>query len=289
MNNEPDRANEQGEINRMKRFAQSILALAAFSAVLAVPAAALAQAQSKEQQACINSLNKGMYKVSGTQGKITVGCITAFAKGSNSDAFACYDFSSKVETARLANCTAQSTKCPSPPGFGPTDCLAGNNISEAEGKNLAEEIFGAVTSPSVASCETDLAKCKCQARALKASYRLLSARLKTFNACKKNGLKHPEAPYVSSTDLETCLNVDPNQVIDSAIVKLQVAVAVGCTGVASPFDAGACAGLTGVSLIDCLEDRTRCRACNTIAYSDNLGTACDGYDDGILNSSCPVD
>ena len=48
---------------------------------LVAPDDALAQVQSKDQQKCINALNKGLAKVSGAQGKANLKCIQNFGKG----------------------------------------------------------------------------------------------------------------------------------------------------------------------------------------------------------------
>jgi hypothetical protein len=262
---------------------QSVLA---FVAVLALPSLAFAQAQTSEQQTCINLLNKGMNKVAGVQAKAVAGCVADVAKGESSNAFDCYDFQPKVETARLANCTAQSEKCTMAPSFGPTNCTAGNDGAQNSVEKLAQDLYS-FGPESIAQCEADAAKCKCQAKVWKATYKLLDTRIKTFNGCKKSGLKDADTPFTASTDIENCIFVDPKSQIDGAKTKLGATIDKSCTGIASPFDSGACAGLTGTSLRDCFDGRTRCRLCRMVVVADNLDSnLCDPFDDGILNSSC---
>jgi hypothetical protein len=253
---------------------------------------AFAEVQDKEQQKCINSLNKGMAKVSKTQLKADTKCISDFAKGKNASAQGCYLSSTKVTTAQDKNCDAATKKCTTAPTLGPTGCGDVNNYSEYNGSEFASDVLNQVNPDNgVTLCESDKPGCKCQAAALKSATKLYSTYQKVFNTCKKKGLKDKTAPFDDITDIEACLSGDPKNKISKAAAKLTSAIGKKCVdaGVATPFALGDCAGLSGALLASCLETEVRCRVCITALGSDNLTLNCDLYDEGSVEGSCNDD
>lgn len=267
----------------MKR---TITAAALVAAVL-LHATAFAQEQDKDQQKCINALNKGMAKVAGAQLKAVSKCTADFAKGKNMDAPACYNASTKVDGAQSKNCTAETTKCTTPPDFGSSSCNSVNGVSEYNGIRFAEDLFGDIfPNAGITMCAADKPGCKCQASVVKASSKLYATRIKTYNKCKKDGLKNKTLPFTMVNQMDECLALDPKNKIDKAETKLGGSITKKCAGVTTPFAAGECASLTGAMLAECLEDRVRCRVCLTAQASDNLGIDCDNFDNGSDDLSC---
>lgn len=264
------------------------IAAAALVAAVLLHATAFAQEQDKDQQKCINALNKGMAKVAGAQLKAVSKCTADFAKGKNMDAPACYNASTKVDGAQSKNCTAETTKCTTPPDFGSSGCNSVNGVSEYNGSRFADDLFGEVDpNAGITLCAGDKPGCKCQARITKASIKLYSVSIKSYNKCAKKRLKDP--PAVMVLDLHPCVPpyLDPDTF--KAELKLDDIVNNKCVGVVTPFAAGECSSLTGASLAECIRDRVRCRVCLTIEASDNLGIDCDDFDNGSVDLSCVDD
>ncbi len=262
------------------------------SAVLA-SGTAFAVVQDKAQQKCINTLNKGMLKVTKAQLKADGKCIKDFANGKNMDADTCYNTNTKVDDAQAKLCEEQTKKCTTVPTLGPTGCGTINNYAEYNGSEFASEILNDANPDSgIVLCATSKPACKCQTAVLKSASKLLSTIQKEFNGCKKNGLKNKTTPFDDVTDLNACLGADPKNKISKELTKLNTAITKKCTdkGVAVPFALGDCMGLTGMALGTCLEREARCAACIIAVASDDLTLDCDAFDDANdENNSCNDD
>lgn len=248
---------------------------------------AFAVPQDKDQQKCINAMNKGMNKIASAQLKANGKCISDFAKGKNMSASACYQSPAKVTAAQTKNTEADTKKCTVMPTFGPTGAGSINNYSEYHAHEMADDLLGSPPDSGVAICATSKPHCKCQSKVLKASTKLYSTSQKVFNKCKKAGLKNKTAPYDDAADLSDCLGQDPKNKIAKALTKLDGAISKSCpVEVTNPFP-GNCTGLTGTALGDCVEVQVRCHVCITLQGGDNLPVDCDLYDDGNGgNGSC---
>lgn len=256
-------------------------------AAMLVHASAFAQEQDKDQQKCINTLNKGMAKVAGAQLKAVSKCTSDFAKNKNMDAPACYNTSTKVDGAQTKNCTAETKKCTTPPDFGSSSCNVVNGVSEYNGSRFADDLFGeSDPNAGITLCAADKPGCKCQAAATKASGKLYSTRIKTYNKCKKAGLQGKTMLFTMVSQMDECLALDPKGKIGKAETKLGASITKKCNGVTTPFGAGECASLTGAALSDCIAERVLCRVCLTAQSSDGLSIDCDNLDNGSDDLSC---
>jgi hypothetical protein len=251
-------------------------------------ASAFGATQDKDQQKCINALNKGMNKIASAQLKANAKCISDFSKAKNMSASSCYASPQKVTDAMTKNTAAEAKKCTVPPTLGPTGAGSVNNYSSFNAHEMADDLLGPIPDNGVALCATSKEGCKCQAKAIKASNKLYSTSQKVFNKCKKSGLKDKTAPFDDVTDLNACLGADPKNKISKALTKLGDAITKKCpVTVTNPFPTGDCNGETGAALADCIDERVRCHVCITLLGSDDLTVDCDAYDDGNNeNGSC---
>jgi len=254
--------------------------------------------QSKEQQGCINFLNKGFVKMSATHFKAFAKCTLAYAKDQTAqDPAVCVENSEKVNALYEKMIDAEASKCAMPPTIGPTS--AGDELGGvlAQTYYLVGELVGTPFATNLVKC-SDIPVddgCKCQNTVLKTSAKLLDFYLKSFNKCTKSGLKATGAEQiVDSAGLLACLTdpakLDPKTKLPKLIEKSKSAIAKGCSAaVTNPlpnsFD---CGGKTGDALATCLDAQARCYACHLLNGADNIYpyASCDTFDDGAENSSC---
>ncbi|HYC01220.1 MAG TPA: hypothetical protein VEC57_18950 [Candidatus Limnocylindrales bacterium] len=261
------------------------LALATMLGVAMIHGSAFAQEQSKDQQQCINAMNKGMAKVARAYNKAFSKCVTARASGEPQDIFACAGNDAKLVSAQGKNLDQQDKHCAQTPDFGFTSAGNVNSRTEFEAANFAGDVFG--SNSGVTLCGTDAAGCKCQAKVFKSATRLYKAHLKAFNKCKKQGLKDSGAAFDDAADVATCVSQDRKSKLAKSAGKIGTTVEKKCGGVATPFSEGSCDGLTGGPLADCLQAQVRCHVCLTETIGDNLSFDCDTFDDGNgKNGSC---
>ena len=177
---------------------------------------------------------------------------------------------------------------------------AANRSAIDEELALATDVFGPSLNAVLVSCATDPAACACQSKVAKRVDKLASTKLKTFLKCKKLALKVGKPPFsagaATALELEACLSdagtaesvaADAKQKVAKAIGKLKDDIAKRCSPLSQPLFPGACLGLDGDVLGDCLDQRVECRVCRVINAVDGLAVDCDLFDDGASNGSCP--
>jgi hypothetical protein len=261
----------------------SILASTLAAAILC-HGSAIAQVQTKEQQACINGLNSSMAKFSGLTAKIFSSCTTDQAKGNTPSAESCALTDGKLPTFTTKNCEAHDAKCNATPSFGYSSCSYVSVQAPYGIIQFWRTLFGSAA--GVTACDADKVGCNCQSKVLKTGLKVLSTYLKTYNACKKSGLAS-ETPITSTAALTNCYGFDPKESVQKALTKLGDAILGSCDEVAVPFSQGQCSGLNGASLHMCVYRVAICNSCLTISASDNLGVDCDLVDDNDTgNDSC---
>ena len=246
--------------------------------------------QDKDQQRCINAMNKGMAKTAGLQLKANTKCISDFAKGNNLSASGCYAAPAKVAESEQKTCEQEARKCTTPPTLGPTGCSDINSQSDYEAHELADDLLGAVPDAGVTLCETDASGCKCQSKIFKAAAKLYSAIQKQFNTCKKQSLRS-DSPLSEPDALNNCLGFSPEDKASKATERLLAVITKSCSETAMPFAAGDCASLTGAALHQCVAGRVRCHVCINAQTADNFGGPldCDNYDNDGQMGNCSND
>ncbi len=285
--------------------------IAATAVALSV-ATPMTAAISKDQQNCINKLNKDGSKVALKQGKENSGCIKNAGKGKlpvmqNADQCLVADAKLKVSKASVKTEEDFTARCAAdPPAFGlPAATAAAAAINDAatdQSRALVTDIFGGSLSAAIIPCDTDKDACKCQQAVSKSYEKLAATKVKQFVKCKKDALKEGATPApagaMSASDIAQCVDDagtpgsiagDGKDKIQKKIDKLGKDIAKKCSAVdtAAAFP-GLCQGLIGDDLRDCVDRRVECRVCLTIATMDDLAVDCDLFDDGSANGSCGV-
>jgi hypothetical protein len=264
------------------------LTIHTFALTCLIAGPALAQEQSKGQQACIVGMNKAARGVAKAQSKEIASCIKKAASSelSGSAVLSCMtaDLSGRVGKAKLKTTAVVSGKCATTPDFGYTDATTVNEAAVEQEVSLLEAILGDV-STSIIERATDSAGAKCQASVQKSYEKILQAQIRQFESCKKAGLK--SATITSQAMLADCLDTilsDPKAKIGGAVVKLADTIAKSCTGVnmAVAFP-GEC---SSPGFADCAKAKALCQSCLLLNTADDTGVFCDMFDNGTADASC---
>ena len=256
--------------------------------------------QDKDQQKCIVGLNKNMAKVAKTQGKEICACIKDGSKGKlvgSIEDCTTADAKGKVAKARAKTLSKAGSDCTTPPDFGPSDPNAVNQAAITKELVLIHDLFGSDLDLAIVDSGNDGAKC--QQGAAKQVKKCQDAKLKAFNACKKDGLKGTtdptkvpdpnSTPFDGPSDLESCMGFDPKGKIDKACnVKLLDTLGKSCTSLdlAALFPGDCSTAANTTALKDCLDRLVECAVCRALNQADGLNRDCDLFDDGLTNDSC---
>lgn len=269
--------------------------LLAISFCLAVAVAAPAQEQNKDQQKCINKLNKNGAKVAQAQGKENQACLKSAGKnalvGTAQD---CLTADTKQKVTKKRNKTVEDDGkfCGEAPDFGYTGALQTNNAAVQGELDLVADLFGAPLDAAVIDCGADKSGCVCQQKVLKNAEKLAATKLKEFLKCKKTALK---GGATSASALEECvadagtagsIAADTKSKIAKKKEKLEDDILGKCAGVSGAFP-GVCGLQAGTALATCVDAQVECRVCQTINETDGLSVNCDLFDDDDDgNQSC---
>ena len=228
-------------------FVFSSFVMSVLTAAYAPPAFSLTNDQAK----CVNGINKAGAKVAATQGKENSTCVKDAASG-NTDACVVADSKDKVSGAEAKTVDAQA-KCMGSPPFGFTSANAANTAAITEELALLSGIYG---SPVHGAMLTDHDGATCQASVTKAYEKLASTRLKSFNGCKKEGIKFG-GTINSATGLQVCMSgaqaADPKLKVAGALTKLGDTVTGKCanTALATAFPGCSASAGSAATLTSC--------------------------------------
>jgi len=283
-----------------------MLRRAALAAVLLALAPGIGRAAlDKDQQACLNALNKDAAKLAAAQGKANSACVKSAGKGklpTGQSADQCLGADSKGKIAKVKDTIGMdyTDRCAGdlPPIGLPSGTVAAvvAGVAVDQSLNLLADVFGASLATGAIDCATDKGGCGCQQAVSKAYEKLAATKFKAFVGCKKAVLK---GGATTAGQIEDCVN---NVLVEGSIAadsKLKIAKAIGklgdaitkkCTGVSTALALpGLCAGKSGDALRDCIDQRVECRVCLAIKGIDGLAVDCDTFDDGQVNLSCPYE
>lgn len=288
--------------------ARACLAAGTLLALLALPHGQVwAQAQSKEQQNCINQINKNFAKVVKAQGKNISACISAGSKGQleNETIEACMtaDDSGKVDKAARKTLTKETKKCLDAPeqlpDFGFVGAALANQVAIEKELALMHAIFGSdLDDPNkgIHPASRNRNTAYCQLDVAKAAQKCLGAKLKVFNGCKKAALKDKVEPAVESAQQlqDKCLGSGPDPMPDpkgriakACQDKLGDTITKKCIDKKGVDLARAFSGFDpNDNLLDYIDHRVECQVCLALNAADGLDRDCDLFDDGLANSSC---
>jgi cysteine-rich repeat protein len=255
---------------------------------------------SKDDQKCVNEINKNVAKVVKAQGGDIKDCIKNGAKGKlggqSIEECITSDPKGKVQKATGGLTSKVGSKCAGPPAFPPIDPAdtAGINARAIQKDlSLIHWIFGTDLDAVILNAEKDKNGSKCQQALVKDVLKCQDTKLKAYNECKKNKLKGKDtSPAMGADELELeCLHdattggiPDGKGKLDAACVtKLDDDIAKKCGG-QDPDELFP--GCAGEELRTCLDQKIECEVCLLLDAIDGLYRSCDEFDDGVRNGSC---
>jgi glycerophosphoryl diester phosphodiesterase len=268
------------------------------------------QLESKDQQSCINELNKGLAKVAKTQGKDIGKCIKDGSKGKlegqSIEECITADNKGKVAKAKQKTISKASPLCGVPPDFGPSDPNTVNQVAVEKELSLIHEVFGSDLDAATAiiSAADNKDGSKCQQGVAKAMKKCQDAKLKVFNACKKSGLSAKSSSrIVNPLGLAGCFSGRGDSIAADVKGKVAKACDPGTGKIKTTIDKkcvadlGAFAGCNDPNgplpsageLATCIDRLVECEVCLALNAADDLYHYhdCDLFDDGEANGSCP--
>jgi cysteine-rich repeat protein len=235
------------------------------------------EAQRKDQQKCINALNKSGASVIKAQAKAALKCIKAAGKGKEGDPQACVsgDRDGKVEKAQAKTSSKASRSCDAlvPPTFAYSGAEA---VNEA-GKEAARGMVSDILSMDVNLTVDDQAGA-CQADVLKIAQKLLDIQLKQAGKATKNALSGKKGPQATSGEelriaVLAALEDGEEKLVAEAV---KVPALKKCQEVNIAVFA-ACAQIGAVTVTDCAVRSGLGRFCLAINAFDDLGIDCGEY------------
>ena len=249
--------------------------------------------QTKDQQKCINALNKSLAKVSDAHAKAFSKCVKGYAKTGSSAEACLMAANSSVDKAEQKTFKQETRRCTdSAPDFGATDAVTVNGAAMQLEIDVIREVFGADLDAALVTSAVDKDTAKCQGAVVKSVNKCQKSKLKVFNRCKKTGLK--KAVIRKSVDLEGCWGDDPRDVVARACdpVNGKLATRVlpkSCVsrGVDLSSAFPGCSTDDSEDLAMCVDEIVECRVCVALNQADDLALDCELLDDGVENSSCP--
>ncbi len=264
-----------------------------------LPAAVGAQSQSKDQQSCINALNRAAAKIGVAQAKDSLACLKDAASGklTGMSAHTCLTADRKGKLAKAADTIAETEtkRCTEPPDFayaGSGEAFDGARIGRLVSFT---DMFSGQVDPHVLDCDSDRDGCKCQRAGAMGIEALFKAKADAFVKCKREVL----ATASSAADVAKCIDdaatvgsiaADSAGKIQKAVTALAGKLERTCDepGVTATAFAGhaACSGLQGQALAECLDRGTSCRVCQALKQIDDLSLDCDLFDNAAADSSC---
>jgi hypothetical protein len=261
------------------------------------------ESQTKGQQKCAGTINKGYSKAAAATGKSLGNCSKAIAKGQiGGTIIDCITADAdqrilksivKASEGIVKHCSGNDKDGnPLYPDFGGgASGTIGDDIGAiaptvtpiAAGGGLLQ-----VTPESV-----DSQRSVCEVGVGRAVAKCVDTINKEYDKCAKLGLKGKKRKsFVVAEDIEACVTEDAKGKVAKACGaiagKLGSTVAKVCTGVDFSTVFGACSVLPvdAAEAAACIEQSTRCSACLGRTSVMGLTTDCDLYDDGLANVSC---
>jgi len=194
------------------------------------------------------------------------------------------------------------------PAFGYTSAADVNSAAQNAELDLFRDLYGNPSDPQLYDCNPFVGECNCQRNVHDRVEKLIATLGREWVKCKKNALKVNKLPFssgaASSAELEICMTDGGtpgtipsdtkgklgkrSQNILDAITK-QACNSTGNDSFGGPeCNRTALGGSpTDSALRDCLHKRAYCRFCQMVNAMDGLAVNCDGFDDGLSNTSCP--
>ncbi len=273
--------------------------VAAGSVLLLARGSALAQTQTKDQQLCINKMNKDGVVYASKQGKEQVQCLKDTSQQSlgmiTGEACLTADRKGRVQKREDKQNSDETKFCGMAPNFAYTSAANVVSVAQQQEVNLIHDIFGPDIDTGAKHCDPFKDDCLCQFKVYSKVELLAFTLGRDFVKCKKGQLK---ALVTGISAIEDCVDdlgtlnsvaSDPKGKIADRVSNLKTTIMEQCDapGVTNGSFPGLCNGQTGNALGDCLNARVRCRMCLMYNAMDLMVVNCDAFDDGSANASCP--
>jgi cysteine-rich repeat protein len=250
----------------------------------------------KDQQKCVNEVNKQAAKIAKTQNKESTKCLKDKSKGKVADFDACLigDLKGKVQKAKDKAAAGQGKKCNQAdlPTFGFINDIAGVQASAMNGPiALANVLFGNPGDGAIAP-KSDKVGSKCQGIVLKSATKVYDTIWSELNKSKKQAIKGTKNVTAATNDGELTAALrgtfTTSKKLPKAVQKLNDKPPKKCEGgdPATLFP-GACTNAQIGDVLTCVTQQTACLACTSYNEVDDVSIDCDQVDDGLMNASCP--
>jgi len=214
----------------LARIGRPLLAIA----ILAPASPALAL-QTRDQQACINTVHKAFAAVAKAESREAAACVKAASLGglAQPTVAACIAADAKGKIAGAgAKATASIAKaCSEAPDFGPSDFTGASAVATASGVRLEilEALLGDDVDAALATKAADKDAASCQAAVIKATDRCWKARVGGYAKCAAAGL---ETAIEDVAALAACRDSDVDgKIAKACVTDVQKALDTKCEGV----------------------------------------------------------
>jgi hypothetical protein len=251
----------------------------------------------KNQQKCVEKMNKAGAKVDKAQLKENARCLKDHQKGKldglTVEQCTIADRNGKVAKAEGKTVTDDEKLCSwldPAPAFGYTGAPTVNDVAVEGPLVLVHAIFGnPLDDASLFTMTIDKDSAKCQAEMLERANKLEDTVLKELVKAKRNAVKDPTVNSAGKLEAALALALASNEKITRAREKLLKSVEKKCESLQvlpSTLFPGVCADPSLADVESCVIAAARCVACVKMSTFDGLNLDCDDLDDGEANGSC---
>jgi len=258
----------------------------------------------KDQQKCVNEMNKNGERVNKAQLKENEWCLQRFQSEKlgpqttfDFDQCLTADVRDKVQKAKAKTRAQEEKKCESPlPAFGYTGAATVNDAAMNAGLWMNYILFGGppVSDGILATNAQDSRdEARCQLEMLKRADKLENTVLKELNKAKRQALKEESVDSSDALRDELVRVFSSNRKIRKDEEMLADRVDKKCESLAAPStifpgipDSCGIPNPDWRQAEDCAIAAARCEACLKINAFDDLDLDCDAADDLSSNDSC---
>jgi hypothetical protein len=179
------------------------------------------------------------------------------------------------------------------PDFGYVGSLGAGSAVLVESFELTAELFGPDLDTALVLKDQDEVGAKCQDVAHRWTYKVFDAVTKEVERGVYHSLRGKRTPQANSAAMLSSaardfIDDDAKDKIARTERRAADKIERACQGDLASLFPGTCSENTGTALdlAQCLNEAARCRGCKAAEGFGALTLDCDGFDDGLANSSC---
>jgi hypothetical protein len=207
------------------------------------------------------------------------------------------DVTGKVQRKFGTLAKRDASKCLSEPqqlpDFGYVGALGAGSAVLVESFELTAELFGPDLDTALVLKDQDEVGAKCQDVAHRWTYMVFSAVTKEVERGVYHSLRGKRTPQANSAAMLSSaardfIDDDAKDKIARTERRAADKIERACQGDLASLFPGTCSENTGTALdlAQCLNEAARCRGCKAAEGFGALTLDCDGFDDGLADSSC---